>query len=271
MNDSPGADHAFYFPESGGPLFGYYHPPLRPNAQAASVVLCQPVGHEYIRAHRTFRQLAIALARAGFPVLRFDYSGTGDSAGDPADGGIPEWLRDVHAASREGRRRSGRERTCFVGARLGATLAFLAAAREGFADRVVLWDPVIRGRDHLRELSDTHQAHLRLLPGWTSSGNGSPAAVEYMGFPYSTALRQQIEKLDIATWASPCAPRTLLLETEPSATSPRLLDLCGAEAAQMTYRAVPGPRVWAQGEFRLLVPHPSIFDEIAAWLGAIPR
>ena len=70
---------------------------------------CQPLGHEYIRAHRTFNQLAAGLARAGFPVLRFDYSGTGDSSGADEMGSVKRWMADVREAMGVGppRRRIG--------------------------------------------------------------------------------------------------------------------------------------------------------------------
>jgi uncharacterized protein len=234
--------------------------------RGTAVVLCPPIGHEYVRAHRAFRQFASALAREGFAVMRFDYSGTGDSAGDPTDVGLPEWLRDVHAASQEARRRSGFERTAFVGARLGAVLAMLAAAREGPARDVVLWDPPPSGEAYLRELEETHLAHRRLLPGRTPPARRSGDAAEYMGYPYPASLLRHIGRLDLASLPRPAAGRTLLLETEPPDDASGLRTLCGDQSADMAYRAVPGPRVWATGEFRLLVPHRSVFDGITEWL-----
>ena len=54
------------------------------------MVLCYPGGQEYIRSRRAFRQLAIRLSSAGFPVLRFDYHGCGDSSGDDDEGKISQ-------------------------------------------------------------------------------------------------------------------------------------------------------------------------------------
>ncbi len=46
-----------------------------------SIVLCHPWGQEYLRAHRSMRQLGNLLAAAGHHVFRLDYFGTGDSGG----------------------------------------------------------------------------------------------------------------------------------------------------------------------------------------------
>src|SRR5215217_413896 len=80
-----------YFGSSQKPLYGVYHPPKsqpgRP-VRTTGVVLCYPLGQEYMRAHRAFRQLATLLTKSGFPVLRFDYYGTGDSGGDGDAGDV---------------------------------------------------------------------------------------------------------------------------------------------------------------------------------------
>ena len=46
--------------------------------RATGVLLCNPLGDDLIRAHRPFRHLAEDLSAAGFPVLRFDFDGTGE-------------------------------------------------------------------------------------------------------------------------------------------------------------------------------------------------
>ena len=51
------------------------------------VVIVPPVGYEYWSSHRTLRTLAERLAGQGCCALRFDFDGTGDSAGDQWDPG----------------------------------------------------------------------------------------------------------------------------------------------------------------------------------------
>src|SRR5260221_4633500 len=121
----------FYFRSSDKPLFGCYHEPSASRLRSCGILICQPIGHEYVNAHRALRQLAVRLAEAGFPVLRFDYYGCGDSSGNTEDASILQWSADISAAISELRRRTGLFRVCMVGLRLGGALATLVAAEPG--------------------------------------------------------------------------------------------------------------------------------------------
>ena len=80
-----------------GPLFAWLHP--GPSGCGHAVVFCPPAGHEQVHAHRAWRHLAEAVAGAGLPVLRFDYHGTGDSAGTDEDPHrLAAWRQDVRDA-----------------------------------------------------------------------------------------------------------------------------------------------------------------------------
>ena len=132
-------------------LFGIYHEATEPAPTA--VLLCPPFGQEAIRAHRLYRVLAERLARAGIAALRFDYYGTGDSLGDDLDGDLTGWQDDVLSAHRELVRRCQAKAVVWMGLRLGASLAALAA-RQAPAElaRLVLCTPVVDGRAYLAQL-----------------------------------------------------------------------------------------------------------------------
>jgi dienelactone hydrolase len=126
-----------------------------------AVLLLNPFAQEAIRCHRLYRVLADRLARAGHTALRFDYHGTGDSAGDDEAIDIERWIGDIEQADAELRRRSGCAELVWVGARLGASLAALASARCSRRPvRIVLWEPVLSGRAYLGELWQRHIEHL---------------------------------------------------------------------------------------------------------------
>ena len=87
----------FYLSSRRGPLFAWLHP--GPSGAGHAVVFCPPAGHEQVHAHRAWRHLAEAVAGAGLPVLRFDYHGTGDSAGTDEDPDrLAAWRQDVRDA-----------------------------------------------------------------------------------------------------------------------------------------------------------------------------
>jgi pimeloyl-ACP methyl ester carboxylesterase len=185
----------FYFGPSDSRLFGVYHAPDTA-ARALGVVLCQPLGHEYIRAHRTFRQLAAQLARAGFPVLRFDYFGCGDSAGVGEEGSVVRWQSDINSAIDELKDTSGVSSVAVIGLRLGASLALMATAGRSDIERIVLWDPVLNGREYLEGIGRLQRRWLKGRPG-SRLFAFRPRVTELIGFPMLDAMRREVEGIDL--------------------------------------------------------------------------
>ena len=66
--------------------------PARDGGPAAPVLVC-PVGSEYVRSYNAIRKLCARLSEKGFPVLKFDYCGLGDSYGDGSETTVAEWRR----------------------------------------------------------------------------------------------------------------------------------------------------------------------------------
>ena len=100
--------------------------------RGAAVVLCPPLGSDYVGVYRVWRILAERLAGIGFDVLRFDYEGTGDSAGDPEEPGrLEAWFGNIERVVKEARELAGSSEVALVGLRIGATLALHAAASRG--------------------------------------------------------------------------------------------------------------------------------------------
>lgn len=184
-------------------MVGRLHRPMRLRPRSAAVVLCNPMGEEAARAHRLYRVLGGLLERAGYATLRFDYSGTGDSAGDADDATLEAWLDDIATAAKELGRAAPNARLVLVGLRLGASLASLACARHGLrAKHLVLWDPVIDGAAYLKELAAGHRTFMEeeLSGGAYRStvkidANGAPD--EALGTPLGPALVQGLRSLDL--------------------------------------------------------------------------
>lgn len=148
-----------------------------------AVVFCPPFGAEFTRTHRAGRLLAQRLAANGFDALRFDYYGTGDSAGEDHEFSAGGAVDDAVAAIAEAQDLSGTRRVTLVGMRDGAGVALRAASQARGVDRLVLWDPVIDGladepippADTLMVVSEDSAAHRELL-GRLSSG---PARITF--------------------------------------------------------------------------------------------
>jgi hypothetical protein len=185
---------------SGGSLFGLYHA-VAGRARAA-VLLCPPLGQNMIRSHRVYRQLADALALQGVAALRFDYFGTGDSAGASGDTDLARCVADAVTAAAELRARSGCSRLVGFGARLGGAIALEAAPAARLAE-VMLWDPVFDGRAYVASL-DAMQEELRADPmRFSTPRTREDAAGQWLGFPVGAELRRQLEGWRAAPAAIP--------------------------------------------------------------------
>ena len=65
----------------GKAIFAMLHRPLQEGPRPA-VLMCHGLGGTKVGRHRIYVALSEALARLGIAVMRFDFSGCGDSEGD---------------------------------------------------------------------------------------------------------------------------------------------------------------------------------------------
>jgi dienelactone hydrolase len=257
------AEHTqvWFGPESR-PLFGWVSRPAGGMARGG-VVLCPPMGEEGRAAHRTFRRLAEELAAAGLVGLRFDYDGTGDSAGlqDDADR-VPSWLASIEAA-RQYLLDLGAPTVAAVGMRLGATLAATQSAKEPFSS-LVLWDPCLSGRSFLRE--------GEALYGFGETGLERPDDEwrHTPGFQYDADTAQALRSLDLKKLAPDraLAGRVLLLTRVDRPVLPGIAERLEQEGPGLETGPATG-----QGQLLDVPPELSVVPEgalrqVVTWLGA---
>ena len=131
----------FYLGTSKRRLFGIHTPAARAGRSRVAV-LCQPLGDEYVYAHRSMRQLAISLSLCGFETLRFDYFGTGDSAGEEDDVDDAGLHADVITAIETLQDLAATDKVTLIGLRAGANVAAGVASHCTAVEALVLWDPL---------------------------------------------------------------------------------------------------------------------------------
>ena len=209
-----------YFGSSADPLFGLYHPPSGSHLRDLGVLLCYSGPQEYMSCHWAFRKLALLLAREGFHVFRFDYYGTGDSAGASNAGSLPRWSRDVATAIQELKDVSGVRKVSVVAYRLGAALVVRSKVR---VRDLILWEPVLDGRDYVRELVEEHErrfAHCLPPPPLPASG----PLHELLGVPFPPALQEEVEAVALLGETPVCRfDRVSLVSTAVTAAHEALL------------------------------------------------
>lgn len=247
----------FYFGSSQKQLFGVYHPaeagaPSRPSA----VLLCYPLGHEYLRAHRAFRNIAVALAGQGFHVLRFDYFGTGDSGGHSEESTVDQCLADIATSIEELKDVSGRPTISVVGLRFGATLAAKAAANRADVDKIVLWDPVVDGKTYVQELVAVHHA-------WRTDRLGTPgtrSASELLGFPLTDAGARRLSETTLLPIVREGARSVSLLTSDEQASYAAVRQALESARIPGVHQYVPGAGDWRRGDLvhQTLLPHAMI-------------
>lgn len=146
------AETPFFFPNGNYRLFGVFYEPKEP-FKKEGFVFCDPFAEEKLWAQRVLVNFARELAERGYPVLRFDYMGTGDSEGEFEDCSIETKLSDIHCAFKTLQEKvRGIESVGLVGLRFGATLANLSAINGDTIKRLILWEPIINGASYMQEM-----------------------------------------------------------------------------------------------------------------------
>lgn len=165
--------------------------------RGCGVILCPPVGQEYIRTFRTFSLMAGAYEREGFDVFRFDYYGCGDSSGNFEDISMQHLTNSLLDAIDEFVESNYFEKVIFVGLRLGANIVLEALkTRElNCETQIVLWNPITSGKQYIEESK-------RKFNKWII---GSFVKMKYVqkeeifGFNYSPQFLEDISNIELRT------------------------------------------------------------------------
>lgn len=189
--------HFFGHPES--PLFAVSHSPRGNTAPGPvrAAIVCPPIGQEYNRTHWTLRLLANQVARRGIHVLRMDYHGIGDSAQSVDQIEVLEsWRRNVEQAIDHAKKETGAETVTLIGLRFGATLAAQVATTRPDVNGVVLWEPILNGKQYIDSL---RKMHATMLDFWVCkmSTPNDDSIEEILGSQFQRSLVSEIEAVEL--------------------------------------------------------------------------
>lgn len=238
----------------GDGIFGVLHHPSC--AVRSGWVICNPFGMEKTNSHRLNFEWARALASAGHWVLRFDYRGTGDSAGAFEGSTIHDYIDDIGKAVAELERLSGVPCKGLAGLRLGAGLAAIFAARTQLELDLVMWEPVIDGRKYRDSLLRTAMANELVNSGGLHKSRndlrreleaGRPVSVD--GFALTAPMYDSLETLDLVALGRPTsAPVSVSQINSRSGRPPRpaFVELVRAysKGGDARLETVQAPSMW---------------------------
>lgn len=261
--------------DSGGSwLTGMMHTPS--GTPAGSVLICEPLFEERKSAHRTLVEMARALCADGFGVLRFDYRGCADSAGEFPAFSVPDWLVDIRVAAGYLRQHFPGNPVGVLGLRLGATLA-LRAMTEASAtpfDFAALWEPVVNGRDYLdnelrkklmKEMMTFGKSRCtrEALMADLAAGRG----IDFDGYLISPELHKDLCALDLLQAAGGVPRQCLIVGIGASGRAPQSLtwlhETLLAAQSQVELRMAREQPIWSLVG---LVSCPDLLRDTYEWI-----
>jgi uncharacterized protein len=206
----------YYFGEEPKKLFGIYYCPIKETTNQIGVIFLNPIGREYVKIQRGLSYLAKSLSSNGFHVLRFDYYGTGDSAGHTYESNLNCWLDNINDAIKEMKAGIGLDTLILIGWNLGASLAVIGS-NIFEVDGLILINPVISGEKYIKSILKTHNDWIN--GSFTKKKKGNKDEFEYLGFIYSNDFINEISKIDLEKII---IKQNVLVLNEPQQDKPEL-------------------------------------------------
>ncbi len=242
-----------YIEKDNKKLYYVYHEPLISSKNQTGIVLCYPIGQEYIRCHKACVNLAQKLSLKGFHTIRFDYYGTGDSNGSFDKASVLQWTDDIKLAINELREGCFVSKIVLIGVRFGATLSMLYGVND--IDKMVLWSPILSGKEYLDEMKSENKKWLSgSFAKQKKNGRGS---IESLGYLYSKELCKDISKIEIKKIQT--KSKTLVIDEKKPV--PSILE-------NLTFKEITNKEFWLKRENeedKSIIPISEI-DTITNWI-----
>jgi len=139
----------FFFENQNEHIFAAWHQAEK-TPQKGSLLFLSAFAEEKNNSRRIEYCLARSLSQEGYSVLRFDYRGTGDSAGDFEQYAVTDEISDIRAAWEKLLALAPGQKAGLLGLRWGANEAFMVC-EDLRPDFVVAIAPIYDVRKYLRD------------------------------------------------------------------------------------------------------------------------
>jgi uncharacterized protein len=248
-----GTEKMFFFHGSRNRrLLGFLHLPAN-NSRSLNktgVVYCHPFGEEKMASHAIVVKTARALCEKGFIVMRFDFSGCGDSEGELDETTLDDWNEDLRCAIEVLKAEARPVRMGLWGLRLGASLV-LEYARNWQPNStpddlafLLLWQPVpdpeVFIKQFLRQKMSTEIAS-KTEGEANREGGVAPSSVK--GLIQSLENNEGVEVIGYPI--SKALYRSFVARAKPALPLPDRYPVLVATAS-LSAEAAPGPKKLAE-------------------------
>lgn len=249
---------AFFLPLRRGRRFCIRYAPDAASERRGPILYVHPFAEEMNKSRRMAALQARAFAEAGWTVLQMDLFGCGDSEGDFGEASWDQWQADVIDASAWLRGHTGNIPLLW-GLRAGCLLASRAAESISPAPPLLLWQPVISGRQWLQQFlrlkvtsqilgeaadrTGVQQLRRRLAEGET---------LEIAGYMLSPELASGLDAAELTPLHVPTRVAWLeVAASEPAEFSPAArerIEAWRAAGHRVEAAVVPGEAFWQTQE-----------------------
>jgi pimeloyl-ACP methyl ester carboxylesterase len=235
-----------------------------------AVLFCNPFGDERKSSCLTMARLARHLARAGHPVLRFDYAGCGDSPGAFRDTTLSTRLADIRTAAGHLTENCSADSLCLLGLTQRALLAARAARTIENCRSLALLAPLQRGEEFVGEFLRRKRVRemITKAEGGTASAKKHGEVEDLDGYAVRPSVLEQLGELSFDMPEPPAWRRALVVQIsfdeELRKETMGVLDALDSEGRRVTARCLVLPPFWSRID---ITDASSLNRMVAEWLG----
>jgi dipeptidyl aminopeptidase/acylaminoacyl peptidase len=235
------------------------HYPDSSESPFPAVLLCHGFSGHRIETRRLFVRFSRYLSEQGIASLRFDYRGSGESAGDFQNFTVRDYIRDGHAALRALTHdvRINAQRIGILGFSLGGCVAAYLASEHPGTKALALWAPVA-------EPLETFRRNVEHFPDLTQYKDDD--YLEHNGIPVGVRFLKQLGELrPVEKLAATCIPVLLCHGAADETVLPESTELFYAALAKESRDVEKLYLRDAAHNFTSLTTDLELFQKTAQW------